>query len=41
MTTCGTASERTAAGLHGAVALLYLLMLAYHIASVVTHWRRA
>ena len=40
MTSCGETSERTAAVAHGAVAVLYLMMLVWHVHSVVTHWSR-
>ncbi|HYE89546.1 MAG TPA: hypothetical protein VEA38_00945 [Terriglobales bacterium] len=40
MTSCGETSERTAAALHGVVALLYTLMLAWHAWSTVVHLRR-
>lgn len=41
MTSCGSTSERHAAMIHGAVVVLYAAMLAFHVASVVQHWRRA
>jgi len=40
MTACGETSERTAAYLHAAVAMLYLVMMAWHGMSVVKHWSR-
>jgi len=41
MTSCGETSEARAATLHGVVAGLYVLMLAWHAWSVVVHLRRA
>ncbi len=40
MTSCGKTSERTAAILHGAIAALYVVMLAWHVFSVAVHLRR-
>ena len=37
---CGETSERTAAGMHGLVAILYAVMLIWHTMSVVKHWDR-
>jgi hypothetical protein len=37
---CGETSEATAAAMHGAVALLYFVMLWYHAKSTLTHWWR-
>ena len=39
-TSCGETNERTAAFIHGGVAVLYATMLAFHIISFLTHWRR-
>lgn len=41
MTSCGETDERVAAWLHGAVAGLYAVMLAWHVASVFKHWGRS
>lgn len=40
MTSCGETSERKAAMLHGAICALYLLALAWHAGSILTHLRR-
>lgn len=38
---CGETSEKVAAALHGVVAALYTIMLAWHVKSVLAHLRRA
>ena len=38
---CGETSESRAAALHGVVAGFYVVMLAWHLYSVVVHLRRA
>lgn len=40
LTSCGETSERRAATLHGLVALLYVVMLAWHVFSVLAHLGR-
>ena len=40
MTSCGETDERIAAALHGVVAILYVIMLLWHGASVIKHWGR-
>lgn len=39
--TCGETSEKVAAIAHGCVAALYVVMLIFHVKSVLTHWTRA
>jgi len=39
-TGCGETSERTAAYMHGAVAVLYAVMLIWHGMSIAKHWSR-
>lgn len=41
MTGCGETSERVAAGVHGLVAMLYFVMLFWHVYSVIKHMERA
>ena len=41
MTTCGESSERVAAVMHGVIAMLYVAMLVFHVASVAHHWSRS
>ena len=40
MTGCGETSEKTAAFMHGAVAVLYVVMLWWHGMSFFKHWWR-
>jgi hypothetical protein len=40
VTSCGETDERVAAALHGAVAVIYVLMLVWHGASALKHWAR-
>lgn len=40
MVSCGSTSERAAAGLHALVAGLYVAMLVFHVLSVRAHWKR-
>lgn len=40
MTSCGETSERVAAGIHGLVAMLYFVMLFWHIYSTCKHLER-
>lgn len=41
MTACGETSERTAALFHGAVAVMYAIMLVWHLMSTLRHIERA
>lgn len=41
MTGCGETNERMAAVMHGAVAVLYAVMLWWHVVSVLKHRSRA
>ena len=40
VTGCGETSERHAAYMHGAVGILYAVMLWWHLLSVWKHWNR-
>lgn len=40
MTSCGETSELKAAVMHGVVSALYLIMLAWHLNSVLKHLGR-
>lgn len=40
LTGCGETSEGVAAAMHGAVAVLYAVMLFWHGISVWKHWER-
>ena len=39
-TSCGEVSERSAAVVHGLVAVIEAAIFVYHFISIFTHWRR-